>query len=145
MMLFDFRSAEWHFGSEMRNNPDRNSKVGFQALSGSLHRSARNTSRRRIADREFCRSPARTSCGTSQCKTKHCVGRAVRPGRRGAQVISTIGIISIPLDCFWRDKYIFPVLSPLRVEALANVLDFRWVTVRFVAAAGAWVIWHAPR
>ena len=60
-------------------------------------------------------------------------------------MISPIGIISIPLYFFWRDKYILPVLSSLRVEAPANVLDFRWVTVRFVAAAGAWVIWHAPR
>jgi len=68
MMLFDFRSAEWHFGSEMRNNADRNSKVGFQVLSGSLRRSARSTSRRRIADKAFCRSLARISCGTSECK-----------------------------------------------------------------------------
>jgi hypothetical protein len=65
-------------------------------------------------------------------------------GRRSAQVISAIGIVSVPLDLFRWNWNVLSVLSAFCVDVAVDVFDFCRIAVRVIATADGRMIGHAP-
>ena len=68
----------------------------------------------------------------------------VDAGRGGAEVVSAIGIVPVPLYLLTWNGNVLPVLSALRVNFAVNVLDFSRVAVRIIATANPWIVGHVP-
>jgi hypothetical protein len=65
-------------------------------------------------------------------------------GRGGAEVISAIGIVSIPLYLFRWNGNVLSVFPAFCVDVAVNVLDFSWVAIRIIATADGRMVGHAP-
>jgi hypothetical protein len=85
------------------------------------------------------------SCGASQCEAVYGIRRVQGIGRRCAQVVSSIRIISIAFHLFQRNEDVPPVLSTFRVDVSVYVLDFGRVAIRVIATASGGIIGHVPR
>ena len=60
-------------------------------------------------------------------------------------MIPAVGIVSIPLDLFRRNRNVLSVFPALCVDGAVDVFDFGRIAVRIIAAAGVRVIRHMPR
>jgi hypothetical protein len=70
MLSRDFREPGWRCCSDRRSNHDHSRRAAFRFLADSSPRSAHSTAHRKFADRAFCRSPIRISCGVLQCEAE---------------------------------------------------------------------------
>jgi hypothetical protein len=77
-----FQGAPQRRRGERRSTSCRSSRAAFRSLAGSPGRSARSTARSKPFGMASCHSPARSSCGPSQCRAVRGIGRiwgVVRP------------------------------------------------------------------
>src|SRR6266403_353449 len=100
MLSHDFRGPGRPFCSDRRSNHDRNRRAASRFLADSSPRLAHNTAHRKIADEASCHSPIQTSCGASQCEAELGIGWVQDIGRGGAEVVSPIWVVPIPLYLF---------------------------------------------
>jgi hypothetical protein len=145
MLLPGFREAGTRSRSHLRNNCDRSRRGVSRFLAGSLLRSADRTSHRRIAGGATSHSPIQISCGASQCEAEHGIGRLEDVGRGSAEVISAIGIVSVPLYLFRWNANVFSIFSAFCVDVAVDVLDFGRVAVSIIATADGRIVGHVPR
>jgi hypothetical protein len=144
MLSHEFREPGWPLCSDRRSNHDRSSRAASRFLAGSSPRVAHSTAHRKIAGRASCRSPIRISCGAPQCEAEYGIGWVGGIRRGGAEMVSAIRVISIPLYLFRWNGNVLPVFSAFCVDFAVNVLDFSRVTVRVVATAERRMIGHVP-
>src|SRR5260370_28600390 len=88
--------------------------------------------------------PAIHSCGAPQREAEHGIGWVKDIGRRGAEVVSAIGIVPIALYLFRWNGNVLPVFSAFREDVAVNVLDLGRVAVRLIATANGRIIGHVP-
>src|SRR3982074_1435005 len=100
MPSHDFRKPGRPLCNDRRSNHDRSRKAASRFLAGSSPRLVHSTAHRKIAGRASCHSPLRTSGGAAQCEAEHGIGWVEGVGRRGAEVVSAIGIVPVPLYLF---------------------------------------------
>ena len=62
----------------------------------------------------------------------------------GAEVVSAIGIVPVPLYLLKWNWNVLPVLSALRVKFAVDILDFSRVAVRLIATANGRIVGHVP-
>ena len=145
MLLRDFREPAQPFCSDRRSNYDRNRGAVSRFLADSSPRLAHSTAHRKIAGRASCHSPIRISYGIPQCKAVDGIGWVEAHGGRGrAEVVSAIGIVSVPLYLLRWNGNVLPVLSALRVKLAIDILDFSRVAVRLIATANGRIVGHVP-
>ena len=65
-------------------------------------------------------------------------------GRRGAQVVSAVGTVPVPVHLLRWNRNVPSVLPTLRVDVAINILDLSRIAVRVVATTNGRVIRHAP-
>jgi hypothetical protein len=59
-------------------------------------------------------------------------------------MIPAVGIVSIPFDFFRRNRNVLSVFPAFCLDVAVDVLDYGWIAVRIVAAAGVRMIGHMP-
>ena len=140
-MIFESHDA---FCSDRRSNYDRSVRAASRVLADSSPRLAHSTAHRKIAGMASCHSPIRISCGAPQGEAEHGIGWVEDTGRGRAEVVSAIGIVSVPLYLLRWNGNVLPVLSALRVKLAVDILDFSRVAVRLIATANGRIVGHVP-
>ena len=64
--------------------------------------------------------------------------------RGSTEVISAIGVVSVLLDLFRRDRNVLSVFSALCVDVAVDVLDFGRIAVGIIATANGGMVGHMP-
>jgi hypothetical protein len=144
MLSHDFREPGRPSCSDRRSNHDRSRRAASRFLADNSPRLAHNTAHRKIAGRVSCHSPLRISCGASQCEAEYGIGWVEEIGRGGAEVVSAIGIVPIPLYLLRWNANVLAVFSAFCVDVAVNELDFSRIAVRLIATANGRIIGHVP-